>query len=73
MTGKFKKRGTEAKFLSPQEFASFIAGENRRMTAITRVSGVEGNDGGTRYARTPTIPGPVASHDGGREISPPSS
>src|SRR5260370_42271394 len=43
---QFKKLGTEAKFLSPQEFASFIADENRRLAAIIRASGVKGSEGG---------------------------
>jgi hypothetical protein len=43
MINKLKKRGAEAAFLSPQEFASFIADENRHLTAIIRASGVKGD------------------------------
>jgi tripartite-type tricarboxylate transporter receptor subunit TctC len=43
MVDKFRKLGAEAKFLSPQEFAAFIAEENKRMAAIIRASGVKGD------------------------------
>jgi tripartite-type tricarboxylate transporter receptor subunit TctC len=43
MIDKFEKLGAEAKFLSPEEFAAFIADENRRMTDIVRAAGVKGN------------------------------
>lgn len=42
MIDKFKKLGAEAKFLSPAEFAAFIADENRRSAAIIRAAGVTG-------------------------------
>ena len=41
MVDKFRKLGAEAKFLAPQEFAAFIAEENKRMAAIIRASGVK--------------------------------
>jgi tripartite-type tricarboxylate transporter receptor subunit TctC len=43
MIDKFSKLGAEAKFLSPEQFAAFIADENRRMADIARAAGVKGN------------------------------
>jgi tripartite-type tricarboxylate transporter receptor subunit TctC len=39
MASRFRKLGAEARFLSPEEFAAFIAAENQRLGDIIRTSG----------------------------------
>ena len=42
MIDRFAKLGAEPRFMSPQEFADFIADENQRIAAVIRASGVKG-------------------------------
>jgi tripartite-type tricarboxylate transporter receptor subunit TctC len=42
MIERFRNLGAEAKFLTPQEFGTFIAEEHQRLGAIIRASGVRG-------------------------------
>ncbi len=42
ITDRFAKLGAESRFMSPQEFADFIADENHRIAAVIRASGVKG-------------------------------
>jgi len=41
MADTFKKLGAEARFPTPQEFAAFIAEDNRRTAAVVRAAGVK--------------------------------